>query len=350
MFTKSTELEKGKNYFSDNKKYFLTFQNDGNLVLYKIIDNKNIYTWATMTINSDKKGIKCVFQADGNFVIYNALNIAVWATMTNNKSADNIRIQDDGKLVMYSSNYKVLWKAQTKESTKSQSILIKSTFLEINKKYFSNNKKYFLTFQDDGNLVLYKIIDNKNIFTWATMTNGNGIKCVFQDDGNFVIYNSKDFPIWATMTNNKSADNIKIQDDGNLVMYSSNYQVLWNTQTNESKSSNKNNSQHSDPNTKPISSKNGSSNVPALNYILQEMPSSENANSIFCHNIRYWNRNPTRKIKLVVRYNKSVHDGDPCARYSHGEQITKVIEPNDKLIFFNDVAGSADYINATYLE
>lgn len=114
---KSTTLEVSKKYYSPSREYFLVFQDDGNLVLYKSKGEKDIYKWATMTVN-EKKGVRCVFQNDGNLVIYNNNNSAIWSTNTQNRNGERLVVQEDGNLVIYSANNTPLWNSQTNERVK----------------------------------------------------------------------------------------------------------------------------------------------------------------------------------------------------------------------------------------
>lgn len=75
------------------------------------------------------------------------------------------------------------------------------TELIIDSNYYSVNKRAWLTFQKNGNLVLY--IDNE----WIGHTNTHKHvpipdKCVFQKDGDLVLY-SADKPVWRSNTGGK---------------------------------------------------------------------------------------------------------------------------------------------------
>lgn len=54
--------------------------------------------------------------------------------------------------------------------------------------------------QSDGNLVVYRNEDGKDIATWASGSSGSDATFVLQDDGNMVVYD-QGVAIWATMTN-----------------------------------------------------------------------------------------------------------------------------------------------------
>jgi hypothetical protein len=90
-----------------------------------------------------------------------------------------------------------------------------------------------LTYQDDGNFVLY--IGGKA--KWATNTSSTlftPVDVQFQSDGNLVVYSHNLFgtrAIWASNTAGKGATRLSLQDDGNLVMYTASGKALWATHT-----------------------------------------------------------------------------------------------------------------------
>ncbi len=116
---------------------------------------------------------------------------------------------------------------------KRQGFIRTNTILEKNKRYYSEDNRYFLLFQEDGNLVVYKVMGNNMVKgVWNTHTNGKAIKkCVFQGDGNLVLYDYTNKAIWAALYNpgpnnfNPSpypATVLVMQSDGNLVIYGAN--------------------------------------------------------------------------------------------------------------------------------
>ena len=72
----NTVLKRNKPYYSPDKKHYLVFQADGNLVVYRIAGTASKPVWNAGTNKSS--GTKAVFQKDGNLVVYNWINNAVW--------------------------------------------------------------------------------------------------------------------------------------------------------------------------------------------------------------------------------------------------------------------------------
>ena len=90
--------------------------------------------------------------------------------------------------------------------------------MPIGSRRWSPNGRFFLTMQSDGNLVIYRISDNRAI--WASNTMGSGaVKAVMQYDGNFVLSTSNGVAKWASNTSGRPDNFLLLRDDGNMVIY-----------------------------------------------------------------------------------------------------------------------------------
>lgn len=90
--------------------------------------------------------------------------------------------------------------------------------------------RFTLSFQTDGNLVLYM----GGTALWATGTNGkSGDRVIMQEDGNLVMYKSTGQMVWESDTSSDSNHyaNLSVQNDGNLVLYKSSGGVAWTSNT-----------------------------------------------------------------------------------------------------------------------
>lgn len=227
-FGLGTNLAMGKRYASSDGQYGLVFQRDGNLV---ILNRGNVAQWSSKT---EGRGRKATFQTDGNFVVYDSADNAIFSSNTNNKNAARLDMQNDGNLVIYNRNGNALWASQTSGGNGGSSgnngnyrngTIYKGYVFEKNKKLYSTNMKYYITFQNDGNLVLYS--RSSQVPLWSSKTDGSGNRAEFQNDGNLVIYNNADRPIFTSNTETGNAQKISIQNDGNLVIYDSRNIPLW---------------------------------------------------------------------------------------------------------------------------
>lgn len=114
FFPLNTEFKKGKRYYSEENQYYLIFQEDGNLVVYKAKGPGGNAIWSSNTMGVAMK--KCVFQQDGNLVLYDYNNQPRWnAFSDDDRKKDRgqfqkftpryMVIQSDGNLVLYSAAY-----------------------------------------------------------------------------------------------------------------------------------------------------------------------------------------------------------------------------------------------------
>jgi hypothetical protein len=106
-------LASGQERVSANGRFRLTFQNDGNLVIY---DN-GAAIWATNTWNLSAalKPTHADMQADGNLVLYNDANQVAWSSNSWGSGRVNpyLDMQNDGNAVIYHNGQSALWSSGT---------------------------------------------------------------------------------------------------------------------------------------------------------------------------------------------------------------------------------------------
>lgn len=102
--------------------------------------------------------------------------------------------------------------------------LASGSVLNVGQSVVSPATGYRLTFQYDGNLVLYAgALEPK----WSTNTfNPSNAWFHMQGDGNLVLYEGG-APVWSTGTFGHPGAYLKILDNGNLVVYDTSGSVLW---------------------------------------------------------------------------------------------------------------------------
>lgn len=98
----------GQSITTPNRRYVLTLQGDGNLVLY---DNTTPL-WNSMTIGPNKASY-LTMQADGNLVLYTMQGRAVWNAATFGHPGSTLNIQGDGNLVVYANGHIPIWQTRT---------------------------------------------------------------------------------------------------------------------------------------------------------------------------------------------------------------------------------------------
>ncbi|WP_283137130.1 M36 family metallopeptidase [Rhizohabitans arisaemae] len=107
-------LQPGGFLTSENGRFTLRYQRDGNLVLYRNRDG--IALWSTRTAGIPAG--ECVMQGDGNFVVYTPqpTHRAVWNSVTAGNPGSRVIVQDDGNLVVYRADNVAVWATNTVSS------------------------------------------------------------------------------------------------------------------------------------------------------------------------------------------------------------------------------------------
>lgn len=95
---------------SDNGKYRLYLQADGNLVLRDWTTRKSM--WSSRT--HGQGGVRIKLQPDGNLVMSRSCSgCAVWSTGTSRSEAIRLVVQNDGNLVLYTASNRPVWATDT---------------------------------------------------------------------------------------------------------------------------------------------------------------------------------------------------------------------------------------------
>src|SRR4030042_784156 len=89
---------------SQNREYTLVLQGDGNLVAY---DNQRKALWNSNTVGSG--AVECVMQSDGNLLLKDGNRGVVWAKKPNGYSNATLLIQDEGPVVLYKEGGVRVW-------------------------------------------------------------------------------------------------------------------------------------------------------------------------------------------------------------------------------------------------
>ncbi|NJM87302.1 MAG: hypothetical protein HC847_09030 [Hydrococcus sp. RU_2_2] len=103
---------------SNNGRYQLVLQGDGNLVLYGL--KGRVLRGATWASGTDGQvATQVVLQRDGNFVVYGSRGRvpggATWASGTDGQGGTTLVMQDDGNLVLYRPDGSAVWATDTVE-------------------------------------------------------------------------------------------------------------------------------------------------------------------------------------------------------------------------------------------
>jgi hypothetical protein len=206
----------------------LSFQTDGNLVLYDL--NRNP-VWASNTNEQCASNCLMSFQVNGNLVlyknVYQANQVAFWSSNTARDQLNNMQVSklivsaQEPYLQMKDDSGNILWASSFYFPLDFK--LTEGQFIQISTQATSGLPAY-LGMQGDGNLVMYQGIFNPHppvnfrpIVLWASNSIGNCKSNCFANlqssDGNFVIYSGDiSIPIWASNTENKQVTAIVLSN------------------------------------------------------------------------------------------------------------------------------------------
>lgn len=93
-----SSLVQNQSIVSPNRRYVLTQQNDGNLVIYDK-QNNSTPTWHSNTATGGQNRV--VMQNDGNFVVYDN-NGPIWSASSNRDNFQGcLMLTDEGRLMIY---------------------------------------------------------------------------------------------------------------------------------------------------------------------------------------------------------------------------------------------------------
>jgi len=219
---------------STNGLYYLTLQNDSNLVLYRVTGQP---LWATNTPGSGASQL--VIRYDYSLTLSDNFGRIVWvANQKRGTGMPRLEVLDDGNLVFIDGRRDILWESGT--SQRFGDTLNENQRMKGNEKLISNNGRYSAIMQADGNFVVYG-----GTRLWASNTFALNSTCylTLQSDGNLVLYDAFNKALWASGTNGRRHHShqghhhhhhplrLVMQDDGNLVLYSGTT-PLWATNTN----------------------------------------------------------------------------------------------------------------------
>jgi hypothetical protein len=219
-------LAAGERIYSNNGQYFAQMQSDGNFVVYT---NGGKALWSTNTTGLGANW--AVMQSDGNFALYNKeQGRAVWSSNTAYNMSGYASITDYGQWIVF----KVIpvWSSNTSDRSNpvgaNAVIFGEGTYLEQGKTYAAG--QYSLTFQYDGNLVIY----NPQGAMWSTGTTNKGATWAGVSSGMLsvgktgqgVVTSNPPFfqspvnvPLSQFSVTEWNSEYLAMQADGNLVMY-----------------------------------------------------------------------------------------------------------------------------------
>ena len=112
-------LMNGQALVSNNGRFKIVMQDDGNLVIYidscKICKRAETPIWASRSQHKGYAPYKLVMQGDNHLCIYSACGACIWANGMHGKGRGKVeaRMQDDGNFVVYDEDEAAVWCTRT---------------------------------------------------------------------------------------------------------------------------------------------------------------------------------------------------------------------------------------------
>jgi hypothetical protein len=229
-------LRPDRELWSPDHRYRLIYQSDGNLVIYSA-DWRPVWSSGT---SGTSPGF-AYMQTDGNFVVYDAETKARWHTYTFGNPGAYLSMQNNASAVVYRADGVRLWSTPVPSwevnppsptppppSAPGPDTLTAGGRIYPGQAVSSLDGRFALTYQTDGNLVLY---GPGGVPRWSTQTFSSPGYTEMQNDGNFVVYASNGVPLWASSTSGSINSRLVVQNDGNLVIFTSRNVVAWSSGT-----------------------------------------------------------------------------------------------------------------------
>ena len=221
-----TALLKGRSITSPNGFYRLTLQTDGNVVLTRSVGR---VTWA---LNRKVTWLKS--EPEGNLVAYD-FGRSMWSSHTNGNGPSQLRVQDDGNLVLYRGDNRATWASQTSgklpppQPAAVTDRIAPGQGLWRAGRYLQSPTGRYRAFVHKtlGRLVVRDLTTGRLVY----QTPGGDSDWVrLQADGNLVLVTRKGTVLWASGTGGKGTSDLVLRNTGKLVLYQrSTGNVTWSS-------------------------------------------------------------------------------------------------------------------------
>ena len=226
---------------SQDGRWKLKYQTDGNLVLYNADESESY--WDSGTVNTDPEASNygqaagyLVMQPDGNLVIYSSTGGPYWAKDTDGNPGAFFFIQDDRNLILARANGSLLWSPSTCDCSGPGTYrMLGGDRLYPNDFLISQDGRWKLKYRTDGNLVLYNADESESYWNSGTVNTDPEASnfgqaagyLLMQYNGNLVMFSNTDNSYWFTSTAGNPGATFRIQDDRNLILTAADGGIKW---------------------------------------------------------------------------------------------------------------------------
>jgi hypothetical protein len=219
MLTGGT-LTAGQFLISADGHYELTLQGDGNLVLY-VLNGAGAPRAVWQSGTRGDTGDRAVLQSNGNLVLLDAAGQTLWSTNKTASGCTNLKVQDDGNLVLYTATGSYWATATVNHGMSPGDRLMPGEVI------FAPGEVYALTMQTDGNLVL----SGPTGALWSSGTSKQpGDYAIMRTNGDLVVVNSAGTDKWISGTYDNAGASLSLLSNGNMEINSAGT-TIWQTKT-----------------------------------------------------------------------------------------------------------------------
>ncbi|MBQ0927826.1 DUF4241 domain-containing protein [Saccharopolyspora endophytica] len=213
---------------SENGRFSLVHQDDGNIVLY---ENESMRAWwASNTCGADTA--LCALRETDGLVLFAPSGRRIWSTGAVRPAATLV-VRDDGNVTITDVDGEIAWTSDSTAAVPGGPAAIGDRMLPGQtlgrQSLTSPSGRHTLTHQDDGNLVLYSNEGRGALWASNTQFHGTG-RCKLLDDGDLVLYDKRGGAVWSTGTAGNPGAQLTVGDDG-LELRNADDVVVWSVRT-----------------------------------------------------------------------------------------------------------------------
>ena len=230
-----SQLAPGQHISSPDGRYRLVFQTDGNLVIYRadgapVWSIGDVQHLAQRRQDADGRQLRRLRHREHSALAYPHVReprrLPVDAEQRRLRDQQRQRRAALGKpRCSQRSGYAA---AAAARRTPSPDTLAAGARIYPGQAVQSLDRRFALTYQTDGNLVLY---GPGGVPRWSTQAFSSPGYVEMQVDGNFVVYASNGTPVWASGTSGARDARLVVHNDGEVNIRTSQGIVVWQTGT-----------------------------------------------------------------------------------------------------------------------
>lgn len=196
-------FERGARFHSPSGDYYLNFNQDGNIVVYRSADDGYVWGLNSVPLVEFTRAVKAEMRPDGRFVVTDAAGAELWSVPQENpQPGSKLTLDDTGALQVVAPGNAVAWtSADTNKILGDRTLPIAAgATIERQYRYVSKTGTHFLMLQNDGNLVVGRMSDAAFIWGLNTISGVpimSGAKAGVTPEGKLTVWAADDSVMWA---------------------------------------------------------------------------------------------------------------------------------------------------------